>query len=292
MMNLPTELLRTFVTIADLGSFTRAGDNLGRSQPAISLQIKRLESLLQVRLYDRTSRDLTLSSAGRQLAEYARKILSLNDEAVVKLLQPGVQGSVHLGIPNEFAASRLFPAVLSRFAQAYPDVQIKVTCDLSVNLLNSMKHDEFDLVLALHDGTETGYYNENWKEEIVWVCGPDSNASQRDPLPLIVAPEGCFYRKRMIETLDASQRKWHVVYTSQNYGGIRAGVMAGLGVTALARNTVGEGMVIMGSAERIRRLPEVELGMHYDSVKASTASRKLAEFIGLHYGGGNNKSEK
>lgn len=284
-MNLPTELLRTFVTIADLGSFTRAGDKLGRSQPAISLQIKRLESLLQVRLYDRTSRDMVLSSGGKQLVGYARKILALNDEAVVKLLQPGVQGSVHLGIPNEFAASRLFPSVLRRFAQAYPDVEIKVTCDLSVNLLNRMKHDEFDLVLALHDGTETGYYNENWQEEIVWVCGPDSNVNTRDPLPLIVAPEGCFYRKRMIETLDASQRKWHVVYTSQNYGGIRAGVMAGLGVTALARNTVDEDMIIMGSAERMRRLPQVELGMHYDSVKASTASRKLAEFIGLHYGG-------
>ncbi|MFT5663296.1 MAG: DNA-binding transcriptional LysR family regulator, partial [Gammaproteobacteria bacterium] len=191
------------------------------------------------------------------------------------------------GIPNEFAASRLFPSVLSRFAQAYPDVQIKVTCDLSINLLKRMRQEEFDLVLALHDGTETGNYNENWQEEIVWVCGPDSNAHLRDPLPLIAAPEGCFYRKRMIETLDASQRKWHVVYTSQNYGGIRAGVMAGLGVTALARNTVSEGMIIMGSAEKMRRLPQVELGMHYDSIKASTASRKLAEFIGMHYGGNN-----
>lgn len=285
-MNLPTELLRTFITIADLGSFSRAGDKLGRSQPAVSLQIKRLENLLQVRLYDR-NRGLVLSSAGKQLAVYARKILSLNDEAVVKLLPAEVQGSVHLGIPNEFAASRLFPAVLNQFAQTYPDVQIKVTCDLSVNLLERMKHGEFDLVLALHDGTETGYYNENWKEEIVWVCGPDSNANLRNPLPLIVAPDGCFYRKRMIETLDASQLKWHIVYTSQNYGGIRAGVMAGLGVTALARNTVGEGMVIMKGTDRMRRLPEVQLGMHYDSVKALTASRKLAEFIGLHYGARN-----
>lgn len=284
-MNLPTELLRTFVTIADLGSFTRAGDKLGRSQPAISLQVKRLESLLRVRLYDRTSRDLALSAAGKKLVEYARKILALNDEAVVNLLQPQVQGRVHLGIPNEFAASRLFPAILSRFAQAYPDVQIQVTCDLSVNLLKSMQRDEFDLVLALHDGAETGYYNENWLEDIVWVCGPDSSIYLRDPLPLIVAPEGCFYRTRMIETLNSSQRKWHIAYTSQNYGGIRAGVMAGLGVTALAHNTVSEGMIIIGRAERMCRLPQVQLGMHYDPLKASTASRKLAEFIGMHYGG-------
>ena len=82
-MNLPTDLLRTFVTIADLGSFTRAGDKLGRSQPAISLQIKRLEDLLKTRLYERSIRDLILSHSGRQLADYARKILALNDEAVV-----------------------------------------------------------------------------------------------------------------------------------------------------------------------------------------------------------------
>lgn len=284
-MNLPTDLLRTFVTIADLGSFTRAGDKLGRSQPAISLQIKRLEDLLQTRLYDRSSRELLLSHSGQQLVEYARKILSLNDEAVVKLLQPGVEGKVHLGIPNEFAASRLFPEVLSRFSQSYPQVQLQVTCDLSVNLLDKLKRDAFDVVLALHDGTQTDYYKESWYEEIVWVCGPDSEASQRDPLPLIVAPEGCLYRQRMIEVLNSLGRSWHIVYTSQNYGGIRAGVMAGLGVTALARNTVSEGMVIMGSAERMRRLQQIELGMHYDDKKASTAARKLAEFIGMHYGG-------
>ncbi len=284
-MNLPTELLRTFVTIADLGSFTRAGDKLGRSQPAISLQIKRLEEMLKTRLYERSSRDLVLSHSGRQLADYARKILALNDEAVVKLLHQEIEGSVHLGIPNEFASSRLFPEVLSRFSQSYPRVQLQVTCDLSVNLLNRLNRDAFDLVLALHDGTQADYYRESWYEEIVWVCGPDSNASLRDPLPLIVAPEGCIYRQRMIEVLDSLDRRWHIAYTSQNYGGIRAGVMAGLGVTALAKNTVSEGMVVMGSAERLRRLQQVELGMHYDVEKVSTAARKLAEFIGMHYGG-------
>ncbi len=284
-MNLPTELLRTFITIADLGNFTRAGDKLGRSQPAISLQIKRLEEMLKTRLYERSSRELVLSHSGRQLADYARKILALNDEAVVKLLHQEVEGSVHLGIPNEFASSRLFPQVLSRFSQFYPQVQLQVTCDLSVNLLNRLKRDAFDLVLALHDGTQTDYYKESWYEEIVWVCGPDSNISQRDPLPLIVAPEGCIYRQRMIEVLDSLDRRWHIAYTSQNYGGIRAGVMAGLGVTALAKNTVSEGMIVMGSAERLRRLQQVELGMHYDADKVSTAASKLAEFIGMHYGG-------
>ncbi|MCP4433718.1 MAG: LysR family transcriptional regulator [Gammaproteobacteria bacterium] len=284
-MNLPTDLLRTFVTITDLGSFTRAGDKLGRSQPAISLQIKRLEDMLKTRLYERSSRDLVLSHSGRQLTDYARKMLAINDEAVVKLLQQDVEGSVHLGIPNEFAASRLFPEVLSRFSQSYSQVQLQVTCDLSVNLLNRLKRNSFDLVLALHDSSDSGYYKESWFEEIVWVCGPDSNASQREPIPLIVAPEGCIYRQRMIEALDTIGKPWHIVYTSQNYGGIRAGVMAGLGVTALARNTVSEGMIILGSAERMRRLQQVELGLHYDAENASIASRRLAEFISMHYGG-------
>ena len=284
-MNLPTDLLRTFVTITDLGSFTRAGDKLGRSQPAISLQIKRLEEMLKTRLYERSNRDLELSHSGRLLADYARRMLAINDEAVIKLLQQDVEGSVHLGIPNEFAASRLFPEVLSRFSQSHPQVQLQVTCDLSVNLLDRLKRNTFDLVLALHNSSESGYDKESWFEEIVWVCGPDSNANQREPLPLIVAPEGCIYRQRMIEALDTIGKPWHIVYTSQNYGGIRAGVMAGLGVTALARNTVSEGMIVLGSADRMRRLQQVELGLHYDADSASIASRRLAEFIALHYGG-------
>ena len=283
-MNLPTDLLRTFVTIVDFGSFSRAADKLGRSQPAISLQIKRLETMLQTRLYERDSRNLTLSTGGVQLVGYARRILALNDEAVVKMLSPELEGRVHLGIPNEYAASQQFPSVLSRFGQSYPEVKLHVTCDLSVNLLKKLKLGLFDVVLALHDGTETDYFNEHWREEMVWVAGPESLANKQSPVPLIVAPEGCIYRQRMINALNNREKPWHIVYTSQNYGGIRAGVMAGLGVTALARNTVSEGMVIMTSSEAFNRLPDVELGMHYDRENTSAAARKLAEFIGIHYG--------
>ena len=283
-MNLPTDLLRTFVTIVDLGSFSRAADKLGRSQPAISLQIKRLETMLEAKLYERDSRNLTLSTSGVQLVDYARRILALNDEAVVKMLSPELEGRVHLGIPNEFAASQQFPSVLSRFGQSYPEVELQVTCDLSVNLLKNLKRGQFDVVLALHDGSETDYFNEHWREEMVWVVGPDSMANKQTPVPLIVAPEGCIYRQRMINTLNSREKPWHIVYTSQNYGGIRAGVMAGLGVTALARNTVSEGMIVMSGGDSFNRLDEVELGMHYDREKASVAARKLAEFIGIHYG--------
>jgi DNA-binding transcriptional LysR family regulator len=283
-VNLPTDLLRTFVTIVDLGSFSRAADKLGRSQPAISLQIKRLETQLETRLYERDSRNLTLSRDGLQLLDYARRMLALNDEAVVRLLSPNLAGRVHLGIPNEYAASQQFPSVLNRFAQSYPEVELQVTCDLSINLLRDLRIGRFDAVLALHDGTETDYFNEHWREEIVWVAGPESGTNRHSPVPLIVAPEGCIYRQRMINALNAREKPWHIVYTSQNYGGIRAGVMAGLGVTALARNTLSEGMVVISGTDYFNRLADVELGMHYNRDKASIAAQKLAEFIGIHYG--------
>lgn len=280
-MNLPTDLLRTFVTVAELGGFTRAGDVLGRSQPAISLQVKRLEEMVNMSLFLREKNSLTLTDGGQHLFEYARKILSLNDEAVASLIKPKIKGNVHLGIPNEFAASFL-PDILRRFAQSHPEVEVQVTCDLSVNLLKEQKQKPFDLVLALHLELEPECSACTWTEEVVWVGAPGSTVQAKNPLPLIVAPDGCVYRSRVISTLDERERPWRIAYSSPNFSGIYAGVLAGLGITAVARSTVPEGLRILGTAERLPRLPEVKMGLHYDRNTISPAAQRLAEYICTH----------
>ncbi len=280
-MNLPTDLLRSFVTVAELGNFTRAGDLLGRSQPAISLQIKRLEEQVNMPLFLRDSRNLALTDGGQQLFEYARKMLSLNDEAVACLIRPKIKGNVHLGIPNEFAASFL-PDILRRFAQSHPEVAVQVTCDLSVNLLARLQQKHFDMVLALQATPEQGASSCAWIEEVVWVGAPGSTLQGKSPLPLIVAPEGCVYRARVISALDSSARPWRIAYTSPNISGIHAGVLAGLGVTAIAKSTVPEGLRPLGTAERLPHLADVEMGLHYDHRSLSAAGQRLVEYIRSH----------
>lgn len=282
-MNLPTDLLRAFVTVIELGGITRAGELLGRSQPAVSLQIKRLEDLVNMPLFLRENRSLTLTDGGEQLFDYARQILSLNDEAVASLIRPKVKGNVHLGIPNEFAASFL-PDILRRFAQSHPEVEVQVTCDLSVNLIARLKQHHFDLILALNPKTEPRH-SRGWMEDVVWVGVPGSTLQGKDTLPLIVAPEGCVYRSRIIRVLNNSSRPWRIAYTSPNFSGIYAGVLSGLGITAVAKSTVPDGLRILGNAERLPQLPGVEMSLRYEKSKLSPAAERLVEYIGAHIDG-------
>lgn len=276
--NLPTDLLRSFVTVAEHGSITQAGEILGRSQPAMSLQIKRLEEQLDVALFKRGKRKLVLTEKGKTLFQYAEKILALNDEAINRLTKPFLRGHVHLGIPNEFAASFL-PTILRRYAQTHSEVTVQVTCDLSVNLQTRLNKGEFDLVLALQERKKEYQQEGCWSEEVVWVGAEGSESYKNTPLPLIVAPEGCLYRKRMIESLDAQKREWQEVYTSSNFSGIYAGVSAGLGITAVAKSTVVEGLKELGHAERLPQLPDVQMSLLYDEKHISPAAKRLVEYI-------------
>lgn len=278
MTNLPTDLLRTFITVIDSGGFTRAGELLGRSQPAISLQIKRLEGLIGDPLFKRNGRALVATDIGRMVLGYARQILALNDEVMARIDQPKVVGGIRLGIPNEFAGSFL-PEILGKFAQAHPEITLEVGCDLSTNLLARLDDGEFDLVFALHDTPPDGNPDQNWPEELVWVGSPHHAAHLKSPLPLIVAPLGCIYRKRIIETLDQVGKPWRIAYSSPSFGGINAGVQAGLGVTVLARSTVTEGLRVLPEHHDLPRLGTVRVALHYPDRVVAPALGRLIEFM-------------
>ena len=276
--NLPTDLLRTFLTVADLAGFTAAGAALGRSQPAVSLQVKRLEELVGVELFQRTQRGLTLTEAGRTLRGYAREMLSLNDEALARLAEPRVEGNVRLGMPYEFASS-ILPEILGRFAEVYPDVALEVSCQLSRDLRARFQSGELDLAFVARSAEEATADRPEWQEAVVWVGGPRLGVEQRSPLPLVVAPEGCLYRERMTRALDSQCLPWRIVYTSPTLGGIRAGVVAGLGITALAQSTLPEGVRILGPGPRLPALPPLAIDLLYETTRGGAAVRRLVEFM-------------
>ena len=276
MRNIPTDLLRTFVTVVDLGGFTSASEALGRSQPAISLQIKRLEDLLQTQLFLRTGHTPQMSEEGKTLLEYARQILYLNDDAIIRLSKSSVSGTIKLGIPDEFSLSFL-PEILGKFAQSHPNVALLVTCDLSVNLL--AKLNSYDLVVAMHADAVPESVLLSWSEELVWVTGPSFNVHVHAPLPLIVAPEGCVYRNRILTTLNRFGKPWRIMYTSTSYGSVQAGVLAGLGVTALAASTVPENLRVLGPSDQFPSLNPAEIGLHFGGDRRSGAVLRLADYM-------------
>lgn len=278
MKNLPTDLLRAFVTVVELGGFTPAAEWLGRSQPAVSLQIKRLEQLVGQTLLIRSGQQLEQSHAGQLLFRYARQILALNDEAVAQFTKTSVSGKIHFGIPSEFATT-LLPKIVGRFAQAYPNVTLEVTCALSKHLLSEVERRRYDLILALHDDPAMAGHNLVKEDELVWVTGSDHDAHLQSPLPLIAAPEGCIYRKRGIERLKESQRDWRIVYTIPDLTGIQAAIQEGLGVTVLARSTVPENLRVLKPTEKLPRLGKVGISLIDQSPEPGEAIARLMDFV-------------
>lgn len=276
--NLPIETLRSFVTVADFGSITQAGELLARSQPAISMQIKRLEKLVETPLFHRREHKLKLTDDGEQLFRYAREILHLNDEALATFNRPPISGNIRFGIPSEFATT-LLPKIVCRFSQNYPTVSLDVSCDLSVNLLAEKNRSRFDLILALQDRYSGATSRGGWKEELVWVSNDKHRPHEQVPLPLIVAPEGCIYRRRAIEKLDGNGRAWRIVYTNPDLGGIKAAIEEGLGVTVLARSTVPENLHIIKPGKGFPLLGKVAVQLIKNNKGPDEAVVRLMEYI-------------
>jgi DNA-binding transcriptional LysR family regulator len=264
MKNLPMDLLRAFVSVAQLNSFTKAGELLGRSQPAVSLQIQRLEELVDETLLVRNGKNLELSEAGENLYDYANQILSLNDLAISQLSKSTITGKIRLGIPSEFATI-LLPKIVSRFAKAYPNVTLEVNCELSKTLLSKEGKASHDLILALEDnpsktGLKTGSSLVK-TDELVWVASSDHNAQKVEVVPLIAAAEGCIYRQRAIKLLDRSKQPWQIVYTIPDLTGIQYAIQEGLGVTVLAKSTVPKNLKILTPSARFPELGKVGISL-------------------------------
>ena len=268
MKNLPIDLLRAFVSVAQLNSFTKAGEILGRSQPAVSLQIQRLEDLIDEPLLTRNGKSLDLTDAGESLYDYANQILALNDLAISQITKSTISGRIRLGIPSEFATA-LLPKIVSRFAKAYPNVTLEVNCELSKKLLSKEGKANHDLILALEDNPSKTTSDLLKTDDLVWVASRDHNAQKVSIVPLIAAAEGCIYRHRAIKILDERQQPWQIVYTIPDLTGIQHAIEEGLGVTVLARSTVPENLKILSPSARFPVLGEVGI-----SLICSTKNRK------------------
>jgi len=278
MQNIPTDLLRTFVTAIDLGSFTRAAEAVGRTQSAVSLQIRRLEEVAKVALFVRDAHRLHLTPEGRLLAQYARRILALNDEALSSLRRPNVEGRVRLGAPHEYTAS-LLPEFLGKFAQSHPNVMLEVTSDLSKNLLRRLRNGALDLVIALHHETDAGGGRSVSTEAVVWITSADHSSHQRTPLPLVVAPPPCIYRDLMLRSLNQRNRSCRITYLSSSYNGIAAAVRAGLGVSVMTARTRPAGLMTLDERSGFPPLGNLEVRLHRADAQPPEAITRLEDYV-------------
>jgi len=276
--------LRALVTVVDAGGVTEAARRLGRTQPAITLQIQRLEDLIGRPLFLPNSRTLCLSRDGEVLLGYARAMLQMHDEVWLKMQRREIAGRVIFGTPDLYAAS-LLPGILHNFRKAYPLVEVDLHCKLSRALMESLDASEIDLALVTGmQGIRAGTFIR--KEPLVWVCSESLAACKENPVPLALLPPGNIYRDLALEALDRMGRPWRLVCISESIGGLQAAVFSGFAVSVVAKSAVVAGMRIIGRAESFPDLPAVDLVLHRAPGSASPQAQFFADFIIRSLAGG------
>src|SRR2546421_6851321 len=272
---LDLDLLKSFVSVVDAGGFTRAGERVHRTQSTVSQQIKRLEEDVGQPLLNRSGKDVTPTEAGERLLSYARRLLSLAEEARDVLARPGNEGAIRLGVPEDFAAYRL-AKLLAAFARSHPGLRLDVRADQSANLKRDLERGEIDLALFKRAAGEKGGIAV-WPERVHWVT---SKAHPRDTragsVPLIGFPSGCLYRAGAIHALESAGRSWHMAYTSSSLSGIQAAVAARMGLSILSEIAILADHRVLTAKEGFAPIDRTEVAL-VAAPDASPATLRLAE---------------
>ncbi len=252
---LEPDVLRSFVAIAETGSFTAAANLVFRTPSAVSMQIKKLEEILGRSVFIRDARNVSLTPDGEVLLSYARRLLAINREAVSKFVIPDIAGVVRLGSPDDYG-ERILPHVLKLFAKSHPSVAVDVVIDQSSNLRKRMEQGTLDITLltCIHgeipDGAEIML-----NDPMVWTGAKGGCAHLRDPLPVSLWEEGCAWRAGAVEALGRQGREYRVAFMSAHASGQRAAIRADLAVAPLPKTFVDDDLVALGEDDG---LPEMD----------------------------------
>jgi len=271
-INLPTDLLRSFLAIVDTGSMMRATDHVFLSPSALSLQMKRLEEIARRQLFQRSGRSLMLTPAGRELAEVARKILELNDSAIALLLGETLSGQVQLGMVQDFAEA-LLPEILREFSALHPQTQLRLHVAGSPELVDAYNRSALDIVLGLGRPTDP---HVKMVVPIIWLGDP--GLTQEEELKLVLLEAPCVFRTACLRALQDAGRRFRIVVETPSLSGMRAAVAAGLGVTCRTDLVAGKGGLAPMPPGLLPPLPEVGY-LQLRSEDPTEAGRRLTELM-------------
>lgn len=275
-MELQIDLLKTFLAIIDTRGFTNASQVVHRTQSAISMQVKRLEESIGQPLFERAGRSFKLTAEGEALVPYARRLLKLHEETVAAMVKPNIFGAVKIGIIDDYAL-RFLPDILSRFATAYPRVQVTVRCEPTSLLAPALEKGELDLALVNGNLDEVG--DVIMHDPAVWVTSANHLTHEDNPLPLALFHDECIFRKWSLEALDAANIPYRVAYQSPSVAGIIATVSAGLAVAMMLASIAPKNFQILGPEQGFPELPTAKIVLRHAPGPRSAAVDCMAQYI-------------
>jgi DNA-binding transcriptional LysR family regulator len=269
--------LRTFIAIAESGSFTKAAEVVNKTQSAVSMQMKRLEERIERPIFARDGRASKLTEDGQRLLDYARRIVKLNIETLAAFSDAELSGRVRLGVPDDYA-DRYLPEIMARFSRAYPGVELTVVCEPSIDLLDRIDANELDLAIVTN--CESKRASETFRSErLLWVTSSRHATHLEERLPLALGRPTCSWRRVAVERLEAVARPHRILFSSSSAGAVAAAVLAGLAVSVLAESGLRPGMRVLTAAEGFPELPACRIGVVRSAHEPSALANALAGHI-------------
>lgn len=274
MADLPIPLLRTFVVVADTLNLTSAATLLHRAPSTVSMQINRLEELVTTPLLERGQYGVRLTLAGEQLKLQAQQLLALHDRILGGFRNADITGKVRLGTHDLYVTRALTP-LLESYRLCYPEAELEVTCDHRPGHLASLvAQGRLDLALvempALSDGGQR-----LGGDRLVWARSEAHPLQPQEPIPLVMFPEGCFYRESAIKALQRLDMPYRITFTSHSRGGVLAAIQAGLGIGVVPESTLEPGLTPI---EELPALPQTHTTL-FIAERPNAATTRLAQTI-------------
>jgi DNA-binding transcriptional LysR family regulator len=249
---LSIDFLRTFIAIADAGTFAAAAERVGRTVSAVSLQIDRLEEQVGRALFQKSGRRMEPTSAGKQLLDHARTILAANDAAVSAMSSDRLSGTVRLGVLHD-GIEAAAATVLADFMATHPDARIEVVVDTSQALIDAMEAGRLDQAITFQVNTRLPR-DTLGLVPMRWIGNRQRSLIDERPLPLVMLEEPCAFRRAALAALDEAGIPWRIVLVSASLAAVRAAVGAGLGITVRTAEFI---QSLGGGAHEIEQLPKL-----------------------------------
>jgi DNA-binding transcriptional LysR family regulator len=274
---LDLDLLRTFAVIAEVGTLSRAATRLGVSQAAISLQVKRLERIVDHPLLERSWRGVQLTPQGTRLLTHAQRLLLYHDEALAELSGKGLTGTIRFGCPDDYAVTYL-PHLLRGFARLHPKVHVEVQSAHTPRLVERLERHALDLALTSFPESEKGAAIIR-EEPLVWVSAVGSNAADRKPLRLALTDPDTLDHRAARRALDDIGRPYLVAYASASLAGLTAVVRSGQAIAVLTRTAVSGDLRVLSAESGLPPLPSVGIGLTVGSKRPSAVVSAFAQHV-------------
>jgi DNA-binding transcriptional LysR family regulator len=275
--NIDVGLLRAFVAVVETGSVTRAAHLLNLTQAAVSQQLKRLEELFGVELFDRTNRTLRTTAEGERLLSHAQAMMTMNDAVWGLMSKPHYEGEIRVGVPHDVVEPNI-PPVLKRFDRAWPRVHVTLTSGITLDLLAELERGELDVALTTErDVPEAASLL--LRDPLVWVGAPGGQAHLRDPLPVSFGSPNCAFRASAIAALARAKRDWRPVCQAAVLDAVKATLYADTAIAPMLLSTVPDNLTVLEAADGLPELPPFCINMHSRRAGRSLVAEEFANFV-------------